>query len=297
MDKIIHAVCFDGQISIAAISARKLVSSAQSIHGLSRTATAALGRDLMMTALMASRLKDERESVSTIFAGHGAGGNLVCVGSYGAIVKGCVMNPSVELPPKPNGKLDVGGYVGCDGRLSVVREFAAKEPYVGVCELVSGEVAEDYAQYFTQSEQQPSIVYLGVSENALSGEVLSAGGLWIQALPDCSDETIDAVSLRSAEYSKLGERLKDGEELEAILTDLFGSWGYAQMSRMNPVYRCDCSRERMERALISLGKQELTELLIADGQAELVCHFCNKRYFFNENELAALVLEAENGRS
>ena len=172
-DQILQGLLKGKTIRFAAITGRELVTEAQRIHTLSRTATAALGRELLMVAMMAGQLKNDTDSVSAILSGGGPGGNLVCVGRKGPFVKGCAGDPACELPPKPNGKLDVGGYVGQNGKLTVVRDLSLKEPYVGMCHLISGEVAEDFAEYFTASEQQPSLVYLGVRLEPLSGQVLA----------------------------------------------------------------------------------------------------------------------------
>ena len=290
-DTILQGLLKHDTIRFAAITGRELVTEAQCIHALSRTATAALGRELLMVAMMASQLKNDTDSVSTILSGGGPGGNLVCVGRKGPFVKGCAGDPACELPPKPNGKLDVGGYVGQNGKLTVVRDLSLKEPYVGMCHLVSGEVAEDFAEYFTASEQQPSLVYLGVRLEPLSGQVLGAGGLLIQPLPDCPAEHVDYVMTKAEAIPHLTERLSEGENLRDIVLSLFPEGDVSFTEELHPAYRCDCSRERMERALMSLGREELSEIIEEDGQAELSCHFCNSRYTFTKAELLAILRE------
>ena len=244
-----------------------------------------------MVAMMAGQLKNDTDSVSAILSGGGPGGNLVCVGRKGPFVKGCAGDPACELPPKPNGKLDVGGYVGRNGKLTVVRDLSLKEPYVGMCHLVSGEVAEDFAEYFTASEQQPSLVYLGVRLEPLSGQVLGAGGLLIQPLPDCPAEHVDYVMTKAEAIPHLTERLSEGENLRDIVLSLFPDGDVSFTEELHPAYRCDCSRERMERALMSLGREELSEIIEEDGQAELSCHFCNSKYTFTKAELLAILRE------
>ena len=290
-DQILQGLLKGNTIRFAAITGRELVSEAQRIHALSRTATAALGRELLMVAMMAGQLKNDTDSVSAILSGGGPGGNLVCVGRRGPFVKGCAGDPGFELPPKENGKLDVSGYVGKNGKLTVVRDLSLKEPYVGMCHLVSGEVAEDFAEYFTASEQQPSLVYLGVRLEPLSGRVLGAGGLLIQPLPDCPNENVDYVLSRAQQIPRLTERLSEGESLKDIVLSLFPEGDAAFTDELHPAYTCDCSRERMERALLSLGQKELAEILEEDGQAELSCHFCNSKYTFSKPELEALLRE------
>lgn len=290
-DQILQGLLKNKTIRFAAITGRELVTEAQRIHGLSRTATAALGRELLMGAMMAGQLKNDTDSVSTILSGGGPGGNLICVGRKGPFVKGCAGDPGYELPPKANGKLDVGGYVGKNGKLTVVRDLSLKEPYVGMCHLVSGEVAEDFAEYFTASEQQPSLVYLGVRLEPLSGTVLGAGGLLVQPLPDCPEENVDYVMSKAEAIPHLTERLSKGEDLEDIVRSLFPDGDVLFTDELTPAYRCDCNRERMERALLSLGREELKEIIEEDGQAELSCHFCNSRYTFSKAELEELLRE------
>ena len=290
-DQILQGLLKENTIRFAAITGKELVTEAQRIHALSRTATAALGRELLMVAMMAGQLKNDTDSVSAILSGGGPGGNLVCVGRKGPFVKGCAGDPGYELPPKANGKLDVSGYVGKNGKLTVVRDLSLKEPYVGMCHLISGEVAEDFAEYFTASEQQPSLVYLGVRLEPLSGRVLGAGGLLIQPLPDCPEQNVDYVLSKAQAIPRLTEHLSEGESLRDIVLSLFPEGGTAFTDELHPAYKCDCSRERMERALLSLGQKELTEILEEDGRAELSCHFCNSKYTFTRSELEALLRE------
>ncbi len=290
-DTILQGLLKNDTIRFAAITGKELVTEAQRIHALSRTATAALGRELLMVAMMAGQLKNDTDSISAILSGGGPGGNLVCVGRKGPFVKGCAGDPGYELPPKENGKLDVGGYVGSNGKLTVVRDLSLKEPYVGMCHLISGEVAEDFAEYFTASEQQPSLVYLGVRLEPLSGQVLGAGGLLIQPLPDCPDKNVEYVMSKAQAIPRLTERLSQGESLQDIVLSLFPDGDVSFTNELSPAYRCDCSRARMERALLSLGRDELLKIIEEDGQAELSCHFCNSRYSFTKAELEDLLRE------
>lgn len=293
MDSILHALCANGRVRAAAISARDMVTQAQALHGLSRVATAALGRQLMMTAMMASQLKNDGDRVSTIIRGDGPAGSMVCTGAPGPVVKGYVANPETELPPTSEGKLDVGGYVGHTGRLTVVRDLPVGEPYVGVCNLVSGEIAVDFAQYFTVSEQQPSLVYLGVRMDAGTGHVRAAAGVLLQPLPDCPDEVLDALQARADEITTLARRLDSGEELEMAFQALLGGIDVSITERFTPVLRCDCTRERIERALLSVGADELRDMIEQDGGAEVKCHFCHTAYRFSAAELTELLRQAQ----
>lgn len=294
MDSLIHALCASKSVRVATVSARNMVSEAKELHGLSRVATAALGRQLMMTVMMASQLKNDGDRVSTIIRGDGPAGNLVCTGAPGPVVKGYATNPDVELPPTEEGKLDVGGYVGRTGRLTVMRDLPVGDPYVGVSNLVSGEIAVDFAQYFTVSEQQPSLVYLGVRMDGDSGAVRSAAGVLVQPLPGCPDEVIDSLQARADAITTLAMRLDEGEPLEAATATLFEGLSFEVVERFTPVYHCDCTRERIERALISVGAQELQDMIECDGGAEVKCHFCNAAYGFTAAELAELLRQASN---
>lgn len=291
-DSIIHGMLVNNSLRFAAIDGTQLVSDARKTHGLSRVATAALGRQLLMTSMIASLCKNETDTVTTVIAGNGPSGNIVCVGRNGGLVKGYATNPETELPLRDDGKLDVSGYVGTSGKLTMIRDLGLKEPYVGMCNLISGEIAEDFAQYFTASEQQPSIVYLGVHENAADGKVTGAAGLLIQTMPNCPDEAIERVMKIADRIPAIGARISEGESLNAILSDLFATLDPAFTNVFSPAFSCDCSRERLERALISIGRKELSELIEQDGKAELTCQFCGKTYQFDRVALEALLKEA-----
>ena len=291
-DVLIHGMLLNNTIRFAAIDGTKLVSDAKELHALSRVAAAALGRQLMITAIAASLCKNETDTVTTVIAGNGPSGNLVCVGRRGRFVKGYAANPSVELPVRGDGKLDVGGYVGSNGKLTLIRDLGLREPYVGTCHLVSGEIAEDFAQYFTVSEQQPSIVYLGVHEKAEDGSVTGAGGLLIQTMPNCPNEAVEKVMAIADRIPGLGAALADGKTLRETLDDLFTGLDPICTTQSEPMLLCDCSRERLERALISIGETELKDMIEQDGKAELTCQFCGKRYAFDRNDLLNLLKEA-----
>lgn len=294
-DLLIRGMLCGRTIRFSAIAGKEIVEEAQKTHALSRVATAALGRQLLMTAIMAAELKNPQDTVTTVIAGDGPAGNLVCVGRYGGFVKGYAQDPSSEIPLRTDGKLDVGGYVGHTGKLSIIRDLGLKEPYVGLSNLVSGEVAEDFAQYFTASEQQPSLVYLGVRERADSGEVLSAGGILIQPMPGCPESEISRVEALADVIPCLSGALADGKDLEDAVSQILGPLKPEVTERIAPAYRCDCSRERLERALLSIGKEELTDILEHEGEAELICQFCLKKYHFDRTDLEELLKAATDG--
>jgi len=288
-DRLIQCVAADGMVRIAFIDGTNLVSEAQTLLKLSRVATAALGRQLMMTAIMSADLKGERDLVSTILKGDGPAGSMICTGNSRLEVKGSVTNPQVELPINELGKLDVGGFVGHSGKLSVVSDLGLKEPYVGLSNLISGEVAIDFANYYAASLQRPALIYLGVRVRGDSGEVRAAAGVFAEPLPGCPDEVIDKLEAKSTEIAQFSERLDAGETPEELLESAFGEFGLVYAGEREPFYRCDCSRERIERALISTGYDELLAMIEEDHGAEVTCRFCDKVYQFSEDDLRALL--------
>lgn len=284
-------ICNDAARFIA-ISGQALCEAARITHSLSRVCTAALGRTLLVTAMMGAELKNEKDRLTAIVKGGGPAGNIVCTAGNAGAVKGYIENPQAELPLGPDGKLDVSMAVGWFGELTVVRDLGMKEPYVGRCDLVSGEIAEDFARYFTISEQQPSLVYLGVRVDPHTGAVRAGGGLIIQPLPQCPEEALDALQARVQGIQALAGMLDGGMELQAALAQLFEGLDWRITGELEPAYRCDCSRERLEKALISLGKAELTDMMEKEHGAELTCHFCNTQYGFSEDDLRSLLREA-----
>ncbi len=292
-DLIIRGLLADETVKVMAISGGELVEKARETHGLSRVCTAALGRTLMMTSMMGAQLKNEEERVTAMLRGGGEAGNIVCTADWTGRVKGYVENPGVELPPAPNGKLDVALAVGWFGDLTVVRDMGLKEPYVGTCPITSGEIAEDFARYFAASEQQPSLVYLGVHVDVQSGAVRAAGGLLVQPLPGRPDAVIDALTEKAKEIETLTAMLERGTSLQDALMQLLGGMGFEKTACQHPEFRCDCSRERLERVLISLGEEELSDMIAQEHGAELTCHFCNRKYRFDENDLRRLLAEAK----
>ena len=292
-DVMFGGLLLNKTVKFMAISGTEMVETARELHSLNRVCTAALGRLLLAVSMMSARLKSETDSITVTFAGGGPAGNFTAVGHTGGIVKGCVTDPTVELPLNDAGKLDVRGAVGTAGEMRVIRDLSLKEPYIGRCALVSGEIADDFANYFLTSEQQPSLVYLGVRVEPASGRVRSAAGLMLAPLPNCPDEDITRLEQIASEISMLSKHIDDGEDLRGALNKLFSDMDLEITDELSPEYRCDCSRERLERVIISLGERELSEIIETDGKAELVCSFCQKKYVFTEDELRALLLEAQ----
>lgn len=296
-DSMIRGLLGQDTARFTAISGKDLCEKARRTHGLSRVCTAALGRTLLATVMMGAELKDSRDRLTTIVKGGGPAGNIVCTAGNAGAVKGYIENPGIELPLGPDGKLDVSTAVGWFGELTVVRDLGMKEPYVGRCNLVSGEIAEDFAQYFVMSEQQPSLVYLGVRVDPQSGAVRAGAGLMIQPLPQCPEEDLDALQARAEGIKAMAGMLDDGMELEAALAQLFQGLAWRQTGSLMPAFRCDCNRARLEQALISLGRAELEDMIQTEHGAQLTCHFCNTTYDFTEADLRRLLQEAtEDGK-
>ena len=287
-DGMLRISLMGGQARAFLIDSTRLVEEARRIHSLSRTAAAALGRALTGASMMGAMLKDERDSLTLMIRGGGPIGTVMAVARSDGSVKGYVDWPDTELERRTDGKLNVGGAVGKDGQLTVVKDLGLREPYVGRTNLVSGEIAEDLAMYFTASEQTPSLVSLGV---LVRDQVLAAGGLIIQVMPDCSEIALKSIENSAPMFMDISKTIAD-YGLDGALEQLLCHLEPQVLDRLTPVYRCDCSRERFARGLISLGQKELTQLIEEDHGATLDCHFCNKRYRFDETQLRELLSSA-----
>ncbi|MBR6953802.1 MAG: Hsp33 family molecular chaperone HslO [Clostridia bacterium] len=290
-DEMLHLTLCGGQARVLLGETTRLVQRAADIHRASAVCTAALGRLMTGTLMMGVMLKGAEENVSVTIKGGGPMGTLVAV-AQGGDVRCCCDDAGVELPLREaDGKLDVGRAVGHEGRISVVKDLRMKEPYVGQCNLVSGEIAMDFANYFTVSEQQPSLVALGVL--VAGGGVKKAGGLLIQPLPGCTEETLSQLELRSPMFADISRELAAAPK-EELAEDWFRGLEPVLLDRTPLNYRCTCSRERMERALLSIGRKDLQEIIDEDKGAELSCHFCNSVYRFTTEELRTLLASAEH---
>ncbi len=280
-----------GQARAILIESTQLVQRAKDIHGLSRIATAALGRTLTATVMMGSMLKGDGESVSAQIKGGGPIGTVLAVAHSDCTVKGYVDNPAVDLP-RTGKKLPVGAAVGKDGRLTVVKDLKMREPYVGQVNLVSGEIAEDFAMYFTASEQTPSLVSLGV---LVSDErVEAAGGLIVQVMPGASEAAIASIEGSAGMFMDISGTMRE-YHLKGAVQQLLMHLEPEILAVREPRFACNCSRERIEQVLVALGAEELRNMIREQHGAQVDCHFCNKRYTFDECELRAL-LEAATVR-
>lgn len=287
-DHIIRAISRDGQIKACAITGRDLVERARQIHHTLPVATAALGRTLLAASMLGNQLKGEGHSLTLQIRGDGPLGTILCVSDYEGNVRGYVQNPFVELPLKSNGKLDVGAAVGHNGTLTLTRDLGMKEPYVGSVALLGGEVAEDVAAYFVESEQIPTACALGVLVDQ-DQSVLCAGGYLIQLLPGADESVIAAVERGVSRVGSVTDVLNRGVTVRQLLEQVLEDFTLEVLTQAPVEYRCYCTRERVERALISMGRRELESLIAEQGGAELSCQFCDKVYHFERSELEALL--------
>ena len=288
-DQMLEIDLGGGQARVLLCSTTETVQTCMKIHGASAVCAAALGRLLTGTAMMGIMMKGKEESVTVTFKGNGPMGTLMAVADQGD-VRGYADDPTVELPLRADGKLDVGSAVGSEGRMTVIRDLGSGKQYIGQCEIVSGEIAMDFANYFTVSEQTPSLVALGVRIH--ENTVLQAGGILIQPLPGCPEEIIDQLELRSPMFADISRELTF-DTLENLAEDWFRGLDPRILKRSPIRYSCTCSRDRMEKALISLGRKDLKSL-IDDGEgAELSCHFCHRKHYFTTEQLTELMEKAE----
>ena len=288
-DEMLQIDLCGGQVRVMLCETTRTVQRCADIHECTPVCTAALGRLMTGTLMLGMMMKGKDESVTVTMKGDGPMGSLVAVADHG-FVRACADHPQIDLPTREDGKLDVGGAVGHTGRMSVIKDLGMKKNYIGQSEIVSGEIAMDFANYFTVSEQQPSLIALGVlvSGNA----VLKAGGLLIQPLPGCPDPIIDQLELRSPMFADISREMTFAP-IDQLCEDWFRGLDPRVLERSPLGYRCTCSRNRMEKALISLGKKDLQSLADEDRGAELVCHFCRNKYFFTTDELNSLIRNAE----
>jgi molecular chaperone Hsp33 len=287
MDKLLRATTKNGEIRAFAVNTKELVNVARSYHQTTPVASAALGRLLTAGVMMGSMLKGEQELLTLNIKGDGPIGGVLVTANGAGQVKGYVNNPLVDLPLKVNGKLDVSGAIGV-GNLTVIKDLGMKEPYVGQVELVSGEIAEDITYYYASSEQTPSVVALGVLVDT-DYSIKQSGGFIIQLLPQAKEETIVQLEKNIQELPSITQMFESGLDEEAILKKVLEGFEVLVHDISSPEYYCNCSRERVEKALITIGKEEL-DAMIQDGEPiEMNCHFCDKKYRFEMEDLKKLI--------
>ena len=289
-DQLVRAISKDGYVKAVAVSTRELTERARQIHKTLPVATAALGRLLAAASMMGNALKGEGASVTLQIKGDGPLGRLLAVADNEGNVRGTVDNPAVDIPLRPDGKLDVGGAVGMDGTLTVIKDLNMKEPYVGSVGLLGGEIAEDLAAYFVESEQIPTACGLGVLVDRDQSGLVS-GGYLIQLLPGASEDIITKVEGGIMAAGSVTNLLKEDDDPESLLRRVMFVFDLEILERSPIEYRSYCSRERMERALISLGPEQLRELIDEQGSAELSCQFCDNVQTFTKEQLEALLAD------
>lgn len=289
-DEIVRAMTADGYVKAVAVTGRDLVERARNIHTLLPMATAALGRALLGASMMGDMLKEQKGSLTLQIKGGGPLGTVLAVSDYEGNVRGYVQNPHVELMEKHQGKLDVGAAVGSTGTLTVIKDIGLKEPYVGSIGLFSGEIADDLAMYFVESEQIPTACALGVLVGT-DQSVTSAGGYLIQLLPGASDDIIDKIEAGVHRVGSVSHALESGLDGEGLLRAVLSDFQLEILEKHPVEYRCYCSRDRVTRALISMGREELSSLILDQGQADLTCQFCDKVYHYSQEQLEKLLAE------
>ena len=289
-DELVRAMTADGMVKAVAVTGRDLVERARTIHTLLPMATAALGRTLLGASMMGDMLKEQNGSLTLQIKGGGPLGTVLAVSDCEGNVRGYVQNPHVDLVEKEPGKLDVGAAVGVTGTLTVIKDIGMKEPYVGSIGLFSGEIADDLAMYFVESEQIPTACALGVLVGA-DQSVTSAGGYLIQLLPGAGEDIITKIEAGVRRVGSVSRVLENGTDAEGLLRAVLSDFDLEILEKHPIEYRCYCSRERVTRALISMGREELADLIREQGAAELTCQFCDKIYRYSKPELEKLLEE------
>lgn len=269
-----------------------MVSEIQHTHKSSATGSAALGRLATIAGILGLTTKNKKEKLTIRFDGKGVGGRLTAVANSEGNVKVTATNPQADAPSKYPGKLDVSAFVGTDGNLAIIRDYGLKEPYTGFSKIVTGEIAEDIASYFYYSEQTPTVVSLGVLVD-IDLSIKAAGGIFIQALPSISEKEIARLEEIIAKLPPVSKLFDEGLSPEQILKKYFSSLNVEIIGKEEIQYICDCSRERIETGLISIGSKELKEIIDEDGEAEVICDFCKIRYHFDEEDLKKLLEECK----
>lgn len=291
-DYLIRGIDKTGKIRIFVATTTHMVEKARLTHNTSPTATAALGRSLTAGALMGVMMKNEKDRLTLKVDGGGPIGHITIVSSNEGKVKGYVTHPYEDVPSRQDGKLDVGRLVGKDGTITIIMDLGLREPYVGQANLVSGEIAEDLATYYAISEQIPSAVGLGVLVDT-DISVRAAGGYILQLLPGVSDEDITKIENTLSNIQPVSTLIDKGLSPEEIMTELLKDFEMQILEKVDIDYVCDCSRERIQKVLISIGKKELQAMIDEDGGGEVICHFCNTKHQFSGEDLEELISRIE----
>ena len=291
-DSLIKALAYNNEIRVYVINATNMVEEARQLHDSWSTATAALGRTIIGTTLLGATLKNKQDKLTVRINGDGPVGHIVADSNMHGETKAYAANPHVNMELNEKGKLDVKGVVGENGMFTVSKNQGLKTPFTGQVPIVSGELAEDFTYYMAVSEQTPSAFGLSVLVNP-DESVRVAGGFMIQVLPGASDETIDALEKTIQQIPQVSDTLDKNNDLESILVQLVGEENYQILEEMPVSFKCDCSMERFSKAIISLGQNEIEQMIDEDDGAEAVCHFCQSKYQFDAVELETLIEEAK----
>lgn len=291
-DKLTKAVTTNGLIRIYAVNSKNIASMAQSYHKTLPLATAALGRLLTGAVIMGSMMKEEDSSLTLQLHGDGVLGRVLAVANSKGHVKGYVENPLADLPLNRVGKIDVGGGVGKNGYLSVVKDLKLKEPYIGQVPIQTGEIGDDIAFYFAQSEQVPSLVALGVLVDR-DYTVKQAGGFIVQIMPDCDEFNLKKFEKSAENITSVTAMLERGLSNEELIREVMKDFEVEILEETDVEYVCDCCDERMQRAIVSLGKAEIRDIIEEQGEAEIVCQFCNKAYVYDKAALEDMLNRAK----
>ena len=287
-DKIIRGTAKNGMIRFIGGITTNLVNEGTKLHNCTPVASAALGRMLTACSLMGVQLKSDKEAITLKIDGGGELKGVTVTGHSDGSVKGFIGNPNVDLPLKENGKLDVSTAVGTNGLLYVIKDMGLKDPYVGQVPIYTGEIAEDLAYYFTVSEQTPSAVALGVLvDKDLS--IKASGGFIIQMMPDADELLADLITYRLQDMKPVTTLIEEGKTIENIIEEVFEDMDPKILENIEPTYKCDCSMERIEKALISIGEKDLKEIYEDGKDEEIVCHFCNKKYKVTHEKIGELI--------
>ena len=287
-DKIEKFLAYQGKISVICADTTELVEKARLTHDLSPVVTAAFGRMLTITAIMGNEMKSQKDKLTIQIKGNGPIQMMVATANNFPQVKGYVANPQIDIPLNEFGKLDVGEAVGQEGYINVIKDIGLKDPYIGISPLTTGEIADDFANYFVHSEQKNSAVALGVLVD--KNGVKSAGGYLINTMPDATEEEISKVEQAIFKVGAMSRMLDEKLELQEIAKRITGDEKIEIIqNNIIPVYQCDCSKEHMAEGLATIGKEELKSIIEKEGRAETICHFCNKKYEFSKKELEEIM--------
>lgn len=286
-DEIIRYLAYDGRVNVVCADTTKLVEEARKTHDLSPVASIAFGKTLTMTVMMAQEMKSEKDKLTIQVRGNGPIGQIITTATNQPIVKGYVQNPLVDMPLDEFGKLDASGAVGHEGLIYIIKDIGLKEPYIGVAPIVTGEIADDFANYYLKSQQQPAAIALGVLLN--KDGIKSSGGYIITPMPDATQEDIARLEESVFKAGAISKMLEKNLSLDEIAKLITGEENIKRVEdQINPQFKCECSKEQFLKGLITLGKEEITKILEEDEKIETQCRFCNKKYEFIEDDFKGI---------